>query len=184
MKLVVGLGNPGKEYSKTRHNVGFIVVDNYLKDVKWTKEKDCMLYLKKDGSNTTCFLKPLTFMNLSGNAVARIVKYYDIDVHDILIIHDDLDLEIGSYKIKTNSSSGGHNGINSIISMLKSQEFSRLKIGIGHSNDIPTVDYVLGKLSKEEINNLDNDLYKKIIDTFISDGVDKAMLLYNNKELK
>lgn len=184
MKLIVGLGNPGKEYSKTRHNVGFIVVDNYLNDVKWEEKKDCMLYIKKNHGKDVCFMKPLTFMNLSGNAVSRIVNYYKIDIHDILVIHDDLDLNIGSFKIKTNSSSGGHNGINSIISMLHSQDFARLKIGIGHSNDIPTVDYVLGKLSKEEINKLDSDIYKEIIDTFINDGVDKAMLLYNNRNVQ
>ena len=184
MKLIVGLGNPGKEYNKTRHNVGFIVVDNYLNNVKWETKKDCEIFITDIGNNKVCFMKPLTFMNLSGNAVSRIANFYKIDINDILVIHDDLDLPIGSFKLKINSSSGGHNGIKSIIDNLHSDAFARLKIGIGKSNDIPTVDYVLGKLSKKEIEDLNQDIFKNIIDTFINDGIDKAMMLYNKKDLQ
>ena len=106
MKLIVGLGNPGKSYSTTRHNVGFIVVDNYLKDVKWTEKNNDLIYLTTIENEKVCFLKPQTFMNNSGLAVEKIMKYYDIDINDILVIHDDLDLEINSFKLKKNSSSG------------------------------------------------------------------------------
>ena len=184
MKLIVGLGNPGKEYINTRHNVGFIVVDNYLKDVNWKKEKDALTYVTNIEGEKVCFLKPQTFMNLSGNAVLRIVNYYDIDIKDILVIHDDLDLSIGTYKLKVNSSSGGHNGINNIIELLHTDEFARLKIGIGKDINIPTVDYVLSKLSKSQIQSLDDEVYKDIINSFIKDGIDKTMLHFNHRDIK
>ncbi len=184
MKLIVGLGNPGNDYNNTRHNVGFIVVDNYLKDVQWKKEKDSLIYVTNIEGEKVCFLKPQTFMNLSGTAVLKIVNYYDIDINDILVIHDDLDLPIGIYKLKVNSSSGGHNGVNNIIELLHTNSFARLKIGIGKDNNIPTVDYVLGKLSRDQIESLDNDIYKEIITSFIKDGIDKTMLHYNHKEVQ
>ena len=111
MKLVVGLGNPGNEYKNTRHNVGYIVVDNYLGSVLWQKKFQGLIYKK----NNTIFLKPTTYMNLSGISVKKVIDYYKIPIDNILIIHDDLDLPLGKYKIKFNSSSGGHNGIKSLI---------------------------------------------------------------------
>ena len=181
MKLIVGLGNPGKDYSLTRHNVGFIVVDNYLGDIKWSKRDKELYFLTSIEGEKVCFLKPQTFMNLSGTAVLDIVNYYDISMDDILVIQDDIDLPVGNFKIKANSSSGGHNGIKNIIDNLKSDAFARLKIGIGSSLDIPMVDYVLGRLSKNEINNLKSDLYKDIINSFILNGVSKTMQVYNEK---
>ena len=183
MKLIVGLGNPGKEYMKTRHNVGFIVVDNYLGDVKWENKKDNLIYFTTVNGEKVGFVKPQLFMNLSGQALIQIINYYDISINDILIIHDDLDMPVGSFKVKTNSSSGGHNGIKNIIDNLKTESFARLKIGIGHDINIPTVDYVLGKLSKKEFEDLNNKVYKDIIDSFITDGIDKTMMSYNNKGL-
>ncbi len=184
MKLIVGLGNPGKDYAKTRHNVGFIVVDNYLGDVKWQEDKDALIYFDNINGEKVCFLKPQSFMNLSGNAISRVVNYYDIKLEDVLIIHDDMDLSVGSYKLKVNSSSGGHNGIKSIITCLKTESFARLKIGIGKCMDIPTVDYVLGKLSKKEIEDLQSEKYKNIINSFLTTGIDRTMQIYNQKEVK
>ena len=167
MKLVVGLGNPGKEYEKTRHNVGFIVLDNYLGEVNWKKKFNAMYYI----SNDVCFVKPLTYMNDSGRAVIEFVKYYDIDIKDILVIQDDLDMNSGSFKLKMNSSCGGHNGIRSIINHLNSDAFLRLKIGIlNQYKDDNVIDFVLGKLSKEEIEFLQDNKFKDIIDLFIKDG--------------
>lgn len=178
MKLIVGLGNPGQEYKNTRHNVGFMVLDNYLNNVDW-KEKFHGLFYKK---NDVIFLKPTTFMNLSGISVRECVAYFDISIDDILIIHDDLDLPLGSYKIKKNSSSGGHNGIKSIIEELNSMEFCRLKIGISHNRDIPTDKYVLGKFSANEQSLIacKFDVYNKIIEDFIKN--DANYIICHQKE--
>ena len=177
MKLIIGLGNPGKEYEKTRHNVGFLTLDSYLGKVKW-KSKFNGLYYESDG---VVFIKPTTYMNLSGNCVRDFVNFYKVDVNDILIIQDDLDLDLFSYKLKYKSSSGGHNGIKSIISNLGTECIPRLKIGIANNKDIDTKDYVLGKFSKkdiEEFNKLCN-ITKDIIDTFIKYDINECMQRYN-----
>ena len=120
-------------------------------------------------------------MNLSGLAVSKFAKFYKIKSEDILVIQDDLDMEVGTFKIKRNSSAGGHNGIKSIIKELESEEFARLKIGIGKSATIPTDKYVLGKFTKKELESILSNIasYNKIIDLFINDGIEKA-LNYNN----
>ena len=183
MKLIVGIGNPGKEYENTRHNVGFMVLDAYLGDVSY-QEKFNALYTKKiiDGE-TVYFLKPLTYVNNSGQAVAAFMKYFDIDIKDLLVIHDDLDEDVGKYKLKVNSSSGGHNGIKSIISHLNSQAFLRLKIGINNKFRKDTIDFVLGKFSKSEMEVFKGNLEtcKDIIDSFVKNGTDKTMNIYNTK---
>lgn len=177
MKLIVGLGNPGKEYENTRHNIGFMVLDNYLKNEKW-KEKFEGLYVKKDN---VIFLKPQTYMNNSGFSVRKFVDFYKIDLEDILVIQDDLDLDFNTFKLKKNSSSGGHNGIKSIISCLNSDSFGRLKIGIAHDRSKDTKDYVLSRFSKTNIEDLLEkfDLYSEIIDYFIYENMDKTMSKYN-----
>ena len=180
MKLIVGLGNPGKEYKNTRHNIGFMVLDEFLGKVGWKEKMEAYFYTEEVNGEQVIFIKPMTYMNLSGLAVAKIVNYHKIDMANILIIHDDLDLDLGRYRVKHNSSSGGHNGIKSIISELDSQEFFRLKIGIGKSAILPTDRYVLGKFSKEELTKIiDNmDIYKNIIRDFIQyDG--NKILEYN-----
>ena len=130
------------------------------------------------------FVKPLTYMNLSGDAVVQFVNYYDIDLDDILVIHDDLDLTFGTYKLKKNSSAGGHNGIKSIINRLGSENFARLKVGISHDKSIDTKDYVLGNFSKKdkEIFNTMQDDFNKIIESFVIDGIEKTMNIYNTKK--
>ncbi len=184
MKLVVGLGNPGKEYQNTRHNVGFIILDNYFSNVTWNKDKDAEYITANHNGEKVIFLKPMTYMNLSGKAVSRIANYYKIEASDIIIIHDDLDLESGKYRLKTNSSSGGHNGIKSIIEMLGTNKFSRLKVGIGHSDKIDTRNYVLNKLSIEELSMLKSNKYIEIINYFLENGIDKTMNRYNSNEEK
>ena len=179
MKLIVGLGNPGKEYDNTRHNIGFMIVDNYLGDVKFTEKFDGLIYEKNINGEKVIFLKPLTYMNNSGMSVIKVVNYYDIDVHDILVIHDDLDLDFNTIKIKSNSSSGGHNGIKSIINNLGSQEFDQFKFGISNEYKNDVIDFVLGKFSKEELSNIDYGYLNKVIDTYITDGVVKAMSDFN-----
>lgn len=180
MKLIVGLGNPGKEYDNTRHNVGFMLIDKYLGDVKY-KDKFNGLFYEMNGKEKVIFVKPQTYMNNSGECVSKFVKYYDVKMEDILVIQDDLDIDIGKYKFKINSSSGGHNGIKSIISHLGNNGFFRLKIGISNFRKNDVIDFVLGKFSKEEIKNINFDELISAIDDFISYGFNFVMNKYNGK---
>ncbi len=183
MKLIVGLGNPDKEYDKTRHNVGFMVIDNYLGSVNWSNKFNALYCEKVINGEKIIFVKPLTYMNNSGNAVGEFVRYFNIDNKDILVIQDDLDLNVGDYKLKMHSSSGGHNGIKSIIASLGNQDFPRLKVGIGSVKKDEVIDYVLGRFSKSELEVL-NELFNtfdKIINSFINEGIDKTMNVYNTK---
>ena len=184
MKLIVGLGNPGKEYEKTRHNVGFNVVDAYLKDknIDITKEKFDGLYADTNiNGERIIFLKPQKYMNLSGEVVRKYVDYFKIDTSDILVIHDDLDQELGKIKLKQNSSSGGHNGIKNIEQCLNTKDYKRLKIGISNNKKLDTKDYVLGKFTKEESDTLSEsiNISKQIIDDFLVLDFDKLMNKYN-----
>ena len=136
MKLIVGLGNPGKEYENTRHNIGFMVIDNYLKNEKF-KTKFNGMYLKKVINNEeVIFLKPLSYMNLSGEVVKKYVNYFKINLSDLLIISDDLDMPCFKIKLKYKGSSGGHNGLKNIIQNINTEEFKRLKIGISNNLNI------------------------------------------------
>ena len=183
MKMVVGLGNPGKEYEKTRHNIGFIAL-NYFPGNNFDQEKfDALYYKTKVLDEDVIFVKPLTFMNLSGQAVAKFANFYKIDPKDILIIHDDLDLPVGTLRLKYKSSSGGHNGIKSIIKELGTDEIPRLKIGISNDKQMLTRDYVLHKLSKEEQKMIDDAMpkVKEIIENFIKYDIIECMSRYNSK---
>jgi len=182
MKLVVGLGNPGREYKNTRHNVGFMVLDNYLGKVNWKTKMESYFYVTEINSEQIIFIKPLTYMNLSGLAVKKIINFYKIPINNILIIQDDLDMELGTYKVKRNSSSGGHNGIKSIISELHTEEFARLKIGISKNSRIPVDKYVLSKFTTDELSQINNNLniFNNIIETFINYGIEETMAKHNN----
>jgi PTH1 family peptidyl-tRNA hydrolase len=182
MKLIVGLGNPGKEYENTRHNIGFMIVDKYIDNNMWKKKFDGLYQIVDIAGEKVLFLKPQTYMNLSGNSVVKAVKFYNIDVKDILVIQDDLDIPFKNYKLKINSSSGGHNGIKSIISSLNSQGFGRLKVGISHDKNGDTINYVLSKFSKEELEYINNNsIYGDIIESFIKNGIDITMNKYNSR---
>ena len=187
MKLIVGLGNPGNEYINTRHNIGFKFIDQYLNykkiDLNW-KNKFNGLYLKyKNNKEDVIFLKPQTFMNLSGDCVKKFIDYFNIDVSDILVISDDLDLNIGNFKLKLSGSSGGHNGLKDISQKISSNDYKRLKIGISNNKLVNTKDYVLGIFNSEEINtinNLFNNLNYVLDDFFVTD-FEKLMNKYNKK---
>ena len=180
MKLVVGLGNPGKEYDNTRHNIGFMLIDKYLGDVKY-KDKFNGLFYEINGKEKVIFVKPQTYMNNSGECVVKFANYYNIKPEDILVIQDDLDINVGKYKFKINSSSGGHNGIKSIINNLGTDSFFRLKIGISNTRKNDVIDFVLGKFSKEEMNSIDFDELIKAIDDFINYDYSYVMNKYNGK---
>lgn len=184
MKLIIGLGNPGKDYQNTRHNVGFLILDNYLGNVDWKEKFNALYFEKRINSEKVIFVKPLTFMNLSGNAVVKYVNYYNVNIDDILVIQDDLDLPFSTYKLKKNNSAGGHNGIKSIINCLGSQDFLRLKIGVSNNKSIDTKDYVLGRFSKEEKDKLDSlqKTFNEIIESFVIVGISKTMNIYNTKK--
>ena len=183
MKLIVGIGNPGAEYENTRHNIGFMVIDTFLGNEKYQNKFDGLYFKKNIGNETVYFLKPLTYVNNSGISVRKIMDYFNISINDILVIQDDLDEDIGKYKLKNHSSSGGHNGIKSIISSLGSQDFLRLKIGISNAKKDNVIDFVLGKFSKEEQETLNElmPIFKDIINSFIEKGTNKTMNIYNTK---
>ena len=154
MKLIVGLGNPGRDYNNTRHNVGFNVIDLLVKKygLSFNENKkfnalECCFNLNGE---KVIFGKPLTYMNLSGSSVTLYVNYYNIELSDILIIHDDLDMVLGKIRFVFDSSSGGHNGIKNIILHTGSQNFNRIRVGIDRSKYIKVVDYVLSRFTKDE----------------------------------
>lgn len=180
MKLIVGLGNPGKKYEYTRHNVGYYILDSYLNEVSWEEKFNALNYVKNINGEKFIFLKPLTYMNLSGEAVIKYMNYYKLDSKDLLVIQDDLDLPLGKIRIKVNSSSGGHNGIKNIIEHLKNNSFVRLKVGIGESK-YDTINYVLGKMSDDEMDLLDSnlDIIFNIIEDFSKLDANELMNKYN-----
>ncbi len=183
MKLIVGLGNPGKEYINTRHNIGFYMLDSYLGDCDW-KDKFNGLYTEKNISGEKIlFLKPTSYMNLSGGVVRKYLDYFKISVQDLLIIHDDLDLAVGVYRLRATGSSGGHNGLKNIEECIGTKNYKRLKIGISNDKSLDTKDYVLGKLSSDEqdiIKKL-SVIVSKIIDDFLVMDFDTLMNKYNHK---
>lgn len=154
MKMIVGLGNIGTRYDETRHNTGFMVVDQLARDY----HLGAFTHLKQEAvavsgvinGEKVMLVKPTTCMNDSGRAVGPLVDYYDIDLDDLVIVNDDLDMPVGKVRLKTHGASGGHNGLKSIISALGTKNFNRVKVGIDHPQHGTVVSHVLGKFSKEE----------------------------------
>lgn len=181
MKLIVGLGNPGKEYENTRHNIGYMIIDNFVNSDNWKKESLAYVLKQTIHNKNVLFIKPTTYMNLSGQAVQYYLNYYKIDTKDLLVIQDDMDLDIGKVRLKFKSSAGGHNGIKDIIKNIKTDEFLRLKIGISKpTND--TIEFVLGKFPKSDLEILNNNMnmYNQIITDFINDTkIETLMNRYN-----
>ncbi len=153
MKLIVGLGNPTKEYEGTRHNVGFMVMDTFAKNmnvsIHQSKYKGEYVKFKYKGEDII-ILKPMTYMNNSGESVIQIMNYFKIDVEDLIVVYDDLDMPTGKLRLRQNGSAGGHNGIKSIIAHVKTQDFKRIRVGIDRDSRIPVVDYVLGHFTKQQ----------------------------------
>lgn len=153
MKLIVGLGNPGKEYENTRHNAGFAVMDALADacgvEIAQKKFKSLITLTRIQGEQVL-LMKPQTYMNLSGEAIIEAMRFYHIDIKDLLVIYDDMDLAVGKIRLREKGSAGGQNGMKNIIAHVHSQEFSRIRVGIGKDSRVPTVDWVLGKIRKEE----------------------------------
>ena len=188
-ELIVGLGNPEPKYDRTRHNIGFDAVDTLAKawQMSWKENKRFQGLFCEGVSpygNKIRLLKPLTYMNRSGQAVRAVTDWYKIPSHSVLVVYDDMDLPVGRLRIRLSGSAGGHNGMKSIISHLGSQKFPRLRIGIGKSDGKKqTISHVLGKFSKEETVVIDEVLYLsvKAVECSLKEGIEKAMSLYNSK---
>jgi len=154
MRIIVGLGNPGKQYEATRHNIGFHVIDELAKrlNIPMTQSKFNGMYgVTQVGTEKVMLLKPLTYMNLSGECIIPMMDYFDVEDNQIVVIYDDLDLQVGKLRLRQKGSAGGHNGIKSIIQHLGTQEFNRIRIGIDRpKNGMKVPDYVLSKFSEDE----------------------------------
>jgi peptidyl-tRNA hydrolase, PTH1 family len=196
MKLIVGLGNPGVNYQDTRHNIGFMVVDKLARElgtdtVSWQNNSALRSEIAKIGE--VMLVKPQTFMNRSGDAVSAIVSYFKLKPEDVWVIHDDIDLPIGKIRIREQGASGGHNGIDSVISSLKTDKFVRFRLGIGRGKESTgsntnhnlrhrtVISYVLSRFRENEAGSM-KKLVKygtEAVRMAINDGIDKAMNRFN-----
>ncbi|TNO99495.1 aminoacyl-tRNA hydrolase [Bacillus pacificus] len=164
MKLIVGLGNPGREYELTRHNIGFMAIDELAK--RWNIALNEQKFKGVFGAGfvngeKVILLKPLTYMNLSGESIRPLMDYYKIDVEDFVVLYDDLDIPVGKLRLRMKGSAGGHNGVKSTISHLGTQEFQRIRMGIDRpKNGMKVVDYVLGRFTSEEIPDVNHSIEK------------------------
>lgn len=153
MKMIVGLGNIGPQYTKTRHNTGFMTVEAFAKEhgiLLNNRKMEAKFGIGVVDGHKVIIVEPTTFMNESGRAVHPLMEYYDVAVEDVIIVHDDMDLPLGKIRFRDKGSAGGHNGIKSIISHLGTKEFARLKVGIEHPKQVSVVDYVLGKFTADQ----------------------------------
>jgi PTH1 family peptidyl-tRNA hydrolase len=184
----VGLGNPGKEYEMTRHNLGFLVIDRLTLETGTTQKQrkfNAILTRGRMGGEQVILLKPLTYMNLSGGAVKKASEYFHLPLQDLIVVHDDLDLDFGRFKIKKGGGDAGHKGIRSIIDHVGGDSFVRVRIGIGRpekGGDV--VDYVLDPLNKSERSQLPEvlDQASLLIQTLTKSGVDEAMNTFHRKK--
>lgn len=186
MKLIVGLGNPGKEYEKTRHNIGFMTLDAiaYHFNTSFNKSKFSGEYAEFNYNNDkVILLKPGKYMNLSGEVVRDYVNFFKIDIDDVLIICDDLDTQVGTYRLRLKGSSGGHNGLKNIELHLGTKDYKRIKIGISNNKLMDTKDYVLGKFNAEEMDLIKPiiEIAPKIIEDYLNMSFDRVMNKYNSK---
>jgi peptidyl-tRNA hydrolase, PTH1 family len=185
MNLIVGLGNPGKTYEKTRHNIGFLTVDHilqvyHLPILRNKKEFDGAYGKTTIGTEDVILLKPDTYMNLSGNAVSKVAAYFKIQKEHIIVIHDDIDLPIGKIRIVVGSSSGGQKGVQSIIDHI-GKNFIRIKIGITEGEKQKAIDHVLSPFSKKEWKVIEATIatIPSIIETILTQGTEKAQNEFN-----
>jgi peptidyl-tRNA hydrolase, PTH1 family len=187
MRVIVGLGNPGREYRETRHNVGFMVVDEIARRHNLTlamapsQIPDAML-AKKFGGDAVLVAKPLTFMNNSGEAVAALVRYYDVPIGDLLVVIDEVALPFGRLRARARGSAGGHNGLKSVIARLGTTEFARLRLGVGRGDARRDLaDHVLSKFEADERSALGEFIARAAdaAEMFAAEGIEKVMNTYN-----
>ncbi len=191
MKLIVGLGNPGQAYANNRHNLGFICLNHFARTqgIRFDKKQgQARIGSGEVAGSKIVLAKPQTYMNLSGRSVSRLIKRFNVDLDDLLVIHDDLDLPLGKIRIRRGGSAGGHKGINSIIYELESQDFSRLKIGVGHPavssleiSEADVITYVLNDFTPEETEVVAQVVPRvsEVILCLLTEGLTAAMNKYN-----
>ena len=184
MKLFVGLGNPGKKYEHTRHNMGFDVIDLFSDLSQIDVDKSVFNGLMGRGTvlnEDVMLFKPQTFMNLSGTAVQQVISYFKIPLEDVVIIYDDMALEPGTIRLRMKGSSGGHKGMHNIIDQLGTDDIKRLRVGIGEPEENDNIDYVLSKPIKEEREVIDEAINNAVmaLKEIIKTTFDKAMSKFN-----
>lgn len=183
MKVIVGLGNPGRKYSDTRHNIGFRVLDEIARRSSIEKEEsrfDAIIGHIRISGEKVLLVKPLTYMNLSGKAVQPLMRWFKLDLSDLIVIYDDMDLPPGTLRLRAQGGSGGHKGMASIIERLGSQEFARIRIGIGRP-DNEAIDWVLGKFSLTEQKLMEGVIGQAAaaVECWVKQGIERAMNEYN-----
>ena len=188
MKLIVGLGNPGKEYENTRHNAGFMAVERLADECEFGSFKLAAKHKAEIvegniGGVKTILAKPQTFMNLSGQSVRSLAQFYKIALPDVIVLFDDVAIPSGTLRVRPEGSAGGHNGMKSIIQELGGQGFVRVRLGIEpkQPSRIPLEDYVLGQFTKREVALMEENMEKipMVVTTIVEEGVEKAMAEYN-----
>jgi len=188
MKLIVGLGNPGREYAATRHNAGFMVIDRLASEMGVPVKKKAFKAVVGQGQiagEKAILAKPQTYMNLSGEAVGSLLRWYGLAAGDLILIYDDLDLPPGKLRIRPDGGSGGHKGVQSVVQSLGTDSFPRVRVGIGKpaNPDYDSSDFVLGRLTGEEARCVEEalGLAAEAVRCMVREGLDKAMNLYNRK---
>ena len=190
MKVIAGLGNPGREYAQTKHNVGFLMVDAlaaHLGVTEWREKYDALIARARIGSEAVLLVKPQTYMNESGRAIAPLMNFYKLEADDLIVAHDDMDIPTGTIRIRKKGSSGGHNGIKSILAHLGDEHFARVRIGIGRP--LPgwtVVNHVLAPFPPEAAVKVSEAIRYLVpaIECIVTEDVDKAMNRYNPKKEK
>ncbi len=191
MKLFAGLGNPGAEYAATRHNVGFMLADALAARwgaASWRLKQDALVAEARLGTEKVLLVKPLTYMNESGRAVGPLLSWYKLDVDDLIVAHDDIDLPVGTIRIRKKGSAGGHNGMKSILYHVKDENFPRVRIGVGHPahEHEKVIRHVLSPFSAEDAQKIREaiDYLLPAVECIVTEGPDLAMNKYNPKKVK
>jgi PTH1 family peptidyl-tRNA hydrolase len=185
MYVIVGLGNPGKQYAYTKHNIGFITVDQLAErnGIRVNKRRHKALTGEGViGGRKVMLVKPQTYMNLSGESVISLTRYFDIDIEKLIVVYDDVDIPIGSLRIRKSGSAGTHNGMRSILAHLRDERFPRVRIGIGaERGEAPLSDYVTSGFRKDDVAVVEGTVLKAVaaVETILTEGIDAAMTKYN-----
>lgn len=193
MKLIVGLGNPGAKYALNRHNIGFMALDAYARSAgafenQWKSEQKALTLKLRLKDENLLLVKPQTYMNLSGESVAPLMKYYDLDLNDLIVIHDEVDLPYGKIKFQRKRSPGGNNGIKSIHHLLGTDDYVRMRVGVDRPPNpkMNMADWVLQNFSDEEMKWMPDylEMISDGIDSFATQGYEKTATAFNSRQLK
>lgn len=187
MYVIAGLGNPGKKYENTRHNMGFITIDRLAEKHNIKIDKLKFKALVGEGRITgqkVLLVKPQTYMNLSGESIREVMQFYKLEPEELIVIYDDIDLELGALRIRKFGSAGTHNGMRSVVYQLKSDRFPRIRIGIGNQKKGDLADFVIGGFSKAEVPVMEETVMKAVsaIECMVEEDIDIAMNRYNTKK--